>query len=420
VPTTPKTSTLSVVAPGILVAATGVGAGDLLTAGFAGAKLGLGICWAVVLGAVMKWALTEGLARYQLGAGESLLAAWASKLRLHWVFLLYLLIWSFTVGGALINACGVAGHALAPLSADARTSQMIWGAVHSLAGAALVLAGGFKLFERFMAVCVGVLFLAVTFCAARLAPAALAQAEFVNPLALRAEALHWTIGLIGGVGGTVTVLCYGYWIREERREGADGLRLCRIDLAVAYLVTAFFGIAMLIIAARTPELNSTSVGVAGVLAESIERAVGPAGRWVFLSGFWAAVFSSLLGVWQGVPYLFADALQRATRATPPSGSLTATRAYRVFLAYIALAPLATLGQSVRQIQLVYAVLGACFIPLLAASLLALNNHPRWQRPGYRNGCAANLLLGLTLAFFAWQGAAAIWERALALFAADTR
>ena len=47
--------------PGILVAATGVGAGDLATAGFAGAKFGVGVAWAVVFGAVLKWVLNEGL-----------------------------------------------------------------------------------------------------------------------------------------------------------------------------------------------------------------------------------------------------------------------------------------------------------------------------------------------------------------------
>ena len=35
----------------MLVAATGIGAGDLATAAFAGSKLGLAILWAVILGA---------------------------------------------------------------------------------------------------------------------------------------------------------------------------------------------------------------------------------------------------------------------------------------------------------------------------------------------------------------------------------
>jgi len=41
---------LSVIVPGLLVAATGVGAGDLATASFAGSYLGVAILWAVVVG----------------------------------------------------------------------------------------------------------------------------------------------------------------------------------------------------------------------------------------------------------------------------------------------------------------------------------------------------------------------------------
>ena len=41
---------LRAIAPGILVAATGVGAGDLLIASLAGSALGIGILWAAVAG----------------------------------------------------------------------------------------------------------------------------------------------------------------------------------------------------------------------------------------------------------------------------------------------------------------------------------------------------------------------------------
>ena len=41
--------------------------------------------------------------------------------------------------------------------------------------------------------------------------------------AAHGEGIAWTIALIGGVGGTVTILCYGYWIREEGREDAADL-----------------------------------------------------------------------------------------------------------------------------------------------------------------------------------------------------
>ena len=54
---------LLIIGPGLLVAATGVGAGDLATGAFTGNQLGVAVLWAVVLGAVLKFVVNEGLAR---------------------------------------------------------------------------------------------------------------------------------------------------------------------------------------------------------------------------------------------------------------------------------------------------------------------------------------------------------------------
>lgn len=64
---------LAVIGPGLLVAATGVGAGDLATGAFTGNKLGVAVLWAVALGAFIKFVLNEGLARWQLATGQTVL-----------------------------------------------------------------------------------------------------------------------------------------------------------------------------------------------------------------------------------------------------------------------------------------------------------------------------------------------------------
>ena len=61
------------IGPGLLVAATGVGAGDLATASFTGSRLGTAVLWAVVLGGFFKFVLNEGLARWQLATGTTFL-----------------------------------------------------------------------------------------------------------------------------------------------------------------------------------------------------------------------------------------------------------------------------------------------------------------------------------------------------------
>jgi len=48
------------------------------------------------------------------------------------------------------------------------------------------------------------------------------------------------------------------------------------------------------------------LGLIVALADRLQGPLGATGRWVFLIGAWGALFSSLLGVWRAVPYLFAD------------------------------------------------------------------------------------------------------------------
>ena len=143
---------LALLGPGILIAATGVGAGDLLTGSLAGSRHGLVLLWAAWVGALLKWFLNEGLARWQMATGTTLLQGWVERLGgwIRWVFLAYLLVWTVFTAGAMVTACGVAGTGLFPLTTDPRASKIAWGVIHSVVGAVLVWRGGFKLFERLM------------------------------------------------------------------------------------------------------------------------------------------------------------------------------------------------------------------------------------------------------------------------------
>ena len=422
----PRISPLSIrprdLLPGLLVAATGVGAGDLITASLAGSELGVAILWAAVVGAVLKASLNEGLARWQLATGETLVHAWVHRLPpiLSWMFLVYLLLWSFVVGGALVNACGIAASGWLPVG-DADTSRLVWGVAHGLGGLALVRLGSFRFFETLMAVCIAAMFGCVVLTAVLLDPDWGAVGRGLITPTVPEGGLAWVLGVLGGVGGTVTLLSYGYWIREHGREGDAGLRSCRVDLAVAYGMTALFGVAMILIGSRL-ELSGKGAGVALALGEQLELTLGPVGRAVFLAGFWGAVFSSLLGVWQGVPYLFGDFVaalreRRTQRGGAPlpegegDGDALRRRAARRFQLGLALLPLPLLAYSFRGVQLTYAVLGAVFMPFLAGTLLYLNNRSDWIGTRHRTRWLGNTLLALTLVFFGWEGVRA-WLRAI--------
>lgn len=388
--------------PGMLVAATGVGAGDLLTASMGGSAVGVSILWAAVVGSVLKTFLNEGIARWQLATGTTVLEGWArfgSWLR--YLFFIYLLGWSFFTGGALISACGAAGDALWPLSSDAETSRRIWGVVHSLVGLGLVWFGGFRLFEKLMAACTGLMFVAVLFTAVASGPDWGAAARGLVIPSIPQGGTGWVLGLLGGVGGTVTLLSYGYWIRERGREGAKWLKTCQADLAVGYSLTGLFGIGMVLIGS-TLRLEGSGLKVAHLLAERLGEVIGPSGYWLFLLGFWGAVFSSLLGVWEGIPYLFADFLRIHRKQPVQQIDFRNTRAWRMYLVALALVPLPMLWAPLQRAQLAYAVMGALFMPLLAVTLLWMNNRRAWVGE-LRSGWLVNAALVATLLLFLLVG-----------------
>jgi Mn2+/Fe2+ NRAMP family transporter len=407
---------LAIIGPGLLLAATGVGSGDLATASIVGGMLGVAVLWAVLVGAFLKFVVTEGLARWQLASGETLLEGAVRRIgrSVVWLFLPYLLLWSFFVASAQMSASGITLHAMFPIFADAREGKIVFGILASLAGLGLVLHGGYRTFQIAMRVCIGAMFATTVITAALLWPGTsqVLQGLLVPTIPrVDPEALVWTIALIGGIGGTLTVLCYGYWLREEGRTSAGDLRACRMDLILSYVMTAVFGVAMVIV--------GTSIHVEGEgtqllvrLSKRLGEELGEPGRVLFLVGTFGTVFSSLLGVWQAVPYLFADCWQllkrdRIDHRIAPRADTVDTRSkpYRAYLVLLAFVPMIGLFTSFREVQKLYTVIGALFFPLLALALLIANG--RWIAPAYRNRPATVVSLVGVLVLFAWIGIAGI-------------
>jgi len=378
------------IGPGLVIAATGLGAGDLIAASVAGARYGTALLWAAVVGAIIKYAMNEGLARWQLATGSTLLEGWVQRLPkiISLYFFVYLLLWSFIVAGALIAGTGLAAHALYP-----DISVELWGILHSLLALVLVIVGRYSLLERLMKFFMGLMLLVVIICAVWVAPGISGILSGLLIPSIPDGSVLFIFSVIGGVGGSVTLLCYGYWIRERDWNRPEDLPRSRFDLAVAYVLTGLFGIAIIIVAAGVePEVLTgpeMALGIAGKLGE----VVGPFGKWCFLIGFWSAVFSSMLGVWQGVPYLFSDFVQQYSwQPEQPMAVKTDSITYRGYLVYLALPPMLLLlvGKPVWLI-IIYAVAGAFFMPLLALLLLLMNNRRAWLGD-MKNGWLTNLVL----------------------------
>src|SRR5687768_15585200 len=404
----PKVSFLKLAGPGLVVAATGIGSGDVVSATVGGARYGVVLLWAILAGAFFKFVLSEGIARWQLATGKTALEGWADHLPA-WVkyyFGAYLVLWTVAVSAALTNATGLG---ISNLTNGAIPQS--WGAVgHSLIGFAFVWLGGYGSFEKFMKLLVGVMGFSILLCAGLTLenPGPTVQGLLIPTIP--ANSGTYVLSLIGGVGGSITMLSYNYWMREEGMRGAGFLSYVRGDIAIAYIFTALFGISIMLIANDaffTAGVALTNAQAVPRMAEALGTVLGTFGRIAFSVGFWAAVFASLLGVWQSVPYLYADfygiikKLPVDARRDLVKGTSTP---YRLALAFISLVPIpfAFTGQPI-QVVIIYTIVSSLFVPFVAATLLYLNNRVQWTAAVPKNSMLTNLLLVAILVLFAIVG-----------------
>ncbi|PZR54374.1 divalent metal cation transporter [Xylanimonas oleitrophica] len=378
-----------IVGPGLVVAATGIGAGDLVATLVAGSRFGYGLLWAAVLGVLIKIALVEGAGRFSLATGRTIFDGWKSLGAWATVYFgVYIVVWGLSYGAAAMSSSAL------PLAALFPQVDLVWFAMASgLIGAAVVWLGRYAVFEKIVAVLVGVMFVTVVGAAVLTVPNLAEIARGLVPRFPEGSVIY-TLGLAGGVGGTITLAAYGYWLKEKGWYAPGWMRVMRIDNAMAYVVSGVFVVAMLVVGAELLYSSGVTVAdgegglvdLAGVLAERYGAVMAP----VFLVGFWASSFSSVLGVWNGVSLMFADFVATA-RGLPQddprrrSGGLY----YRAYVLWLTFPPMLLLLLD-RPIALVvaYGALGSLFMPFLAITLLFLLNSEavpvRWRNRAWLN------------------------------------
>lgn len=148
------------------------------------------------------------------------------------------------------------------------------------------------------------------------------------------------------------------------------------------------------------------LGLDGVLRERYGDFVGV---W-FLIGFWAAGFSSVLGVWNGVSLMFADFMGNVTgKGSDHPDSRSHGKWFKVYVLWLTFPPMLMLFLD-RPIFLVllYGALGALFMPFLALTLLPILNTDRVPAE-FRNKWYLNVALGITTVLFVVLGIYQLWD-----------
>ncbi|MDX3338769.1 Nramp family divalent metal transporter [Streptomyces sp. ME02-6979.5a] len=404
----PRKSSWKYIGPGIVVAATGVGAGDLVATLIAGSKFGYTLMWAAVIGCVVKISLAEAAGRWHLATGRTLFDGWRSLGPWTTVyFAIYVVIWGFIYGATAMSSSALPIVALFPDGPGLK----FWAIVTGLIGLAFVWFNRYAVFEKVMTVLIGIMFVVVVYVAARVVPDVGASFAGLLPV-LPDGSLLYTLGLIGGVGGTITMAAYGYWVNAKGWSNSSWMKVMRLDNRVAYITTGVFVVAMLIVGAELLHASQVALtsGDRGLvdLGAVLEDRFGAGTAQLFLVGFFATSFSSLIGVWHGVSLMFADFVERfRAPAAPADPAVSEAQAgpavterqqrslpFRAYLLWLTFPPMTLLWlDEPFGLVIAYGVLGAFFMPFLALTLIWLLNSPRTPRE-WRNGWVSNGMLAL--------------------------
>jgi Mn2+/Fe2+ NRAMP family transporter len=389
--------------PGLVLAAASVGAGDMVTSLAGAAGYGMALMWAIVIGVILKYALTEAVGRLYMATGQTVIRSMREAARwLPGAFIAFVLVIGLLYGAALGSVASLALTTLFPALPLRPVAVVI-----ALVSAAIVYVGRYALFERVMSCFMLAKFLGM----AVLAVATLARADdlpgllgTLRPRLPEGDVLT-VLALIGGVGGTAGIASYSYWVREKGWADRSRLRVMRADAALSYTVTFLFVLCTTVVG--TGLLYGTGGSITGgeglaALADPLGADLGSVARVLFLGTFFLVTLSALVGGFNGLSHLLADAL-RTLRGVPDAEAerhiAQHSRPFRLFVLYCAVTAVVVtfLGRPVPLV-LTYAAVGSLILPLLSGALLVLLNR-RGVDPAYRNGITSNVLLGGSFVLF---------------------
>jgi manganese transport protein len=372
------------IGPGLILAASIVGTGELINTTSLGAQAGFSLLWLILLSCVIKVFVQVELGRYAITHGRTTLEAFDSlpgpRLGTSWLCWLWLIMMLTTQAqiAAMEGTVGQAAHMAFPGASRAMSDgagrlvaawgpyladhqEHIWAGLTTLAAILLLLSGGYRRLERITTVLVAAVtlftvasVLILQFTSFHITTSNLADG--FKPVVPTAAVLALAFSAFGITGvGASELVAYPYWCIEKgyaRFAGARSddpgwasrangwIRVMQLDawfsmvvFTVATVAFYFLGAAVL----HPQQLNPKGPEMIPTLSRMyLQPLEGTALAWLrpftrvgFLLGAWAVLFKTLYVATAANSRLTADFLHRAG-VWQPTGPAARERMVKVF------------------------------------------------------------------------------------------
>jgi Mn2+/Fe2+ NRAMP family transporter len=335
------------IGPGLILAASIVGTGELINTTSLGAEAGFSLLWLILVSCVIKVFIQVELGRYAITHGKTSLAAFDTlpgpRLGASWMCWLWLFMTLATQAqiAAMEGTVGQAAHMAFPAASDAMArfagrlvagwdtflstrEEYVWAGLTSLAAVLLLLSGGYRRLEKITTVLVA---LVTLFTVASVGILQWTRFRITLPeleggfrLAVPAGAVALAFSAFGITGvGASELFAYPYWCIEKgyarfagRRSDDEAwahrargwMRVMRLDAWFSMIVFTIATAAFYLLGAavlhpqhldpKGPEMVPTlSEMYLGPLRGTPLARIAPFTRVAFLIGAWAVLFKTL-------------------------------------------------------------------------------------------------------------------------------
>ncbi|NLU74372.1 Nramp family divalent metal transporter [Streptomyces sp. HNM0575] len=397
--------------PGIVVALSWVGTGDLIDNSVAGGNYGYALLWVLPLTLVFRFVFVNSLGKYPLFNVQRDPSIVRGLARTHWLFG-WLMLVSFVIYTHILMAFTLSGVGVALHGLFGGLPAFWW----TLIGAASVFVVTFKgvyrlierLFKAILAVMVasfviGIVMVGIDW-------GALLQGfafELPEKQGLFDSGLIAS-SLVLATLGSMANLFYPQFLREKGWTTPAHRRVQQYDLLFGTFVVLFLAAAIWAIGAEVLHRDS-GVGDADAIARALGTAIGPVGPYVFYLGLLGAAWTTVSGSIFALGKMTVEALHVVLpeRAVRRGGEPGKDPFYKVMVAWGLLAVVWSLPGMPGFIVLVVVshVLTSPFLLVIAIGMIGMLNSEAIMGTHTNNWRENTGLVIITLfvAAAAWQG-----------------
>ena len=318
------------IGPGLILASSIVGSGELIATTVLGAEHGYTLLWLIVLSCVVKIVVQNELGRYTIGTGETTLEAFdrvpGPRLRASWLVWAWFLMCMFMlmqVGGMLGGISEIL-HRLVP---SVPIAGWVW--IVNLVTVLLLMGGRYWVVERVsmgLVVCFTALTVSCAFLLLKL-PQYFSWSDILGGLSFRLPegGLMTAVAAFGitGVGATELVV-YPYWCIEKgyarysgprdnspawRRRAMGWVRVMGVDVVNSMVIYTFATIAFYLLGAgilHEQGLVPKGSEMVQILSNMYTKTLGSWSLPLFLGGAFAVLYSTIFAGTAAHSRVFAD------------------------------------------------------------------------------------------------------------------